>query len=179
MKTTYWMQRNATDWSIMSIVVLNKQVRSCIPHLNASVGAARHDATVLLVKRDGVYRADRQINAVVKGIEKRKPKLNTTYSVWSKNVWMFWWDSTSHNLTVLSSEPLTAIELSVLNFALRTQLLCPTKELWNFLVGKDQILIDLSSEPVRRWQESEEKSTDRTAPVCPFNTTLSPRLYRR
>jgi hypothetical protein len=63
----------------------------------------------------------------------------STYSVWSWKVCTAWCVETSHSFTSLSSLPVATSEVSALKHAVRTQLLCPTREQRNFRDGRPQI----------------------------------------
>ena len=97
---------------------------------------------------------------------------------WSENEQTHSWLLTSQVLQTLSSLPDTANRASALNSTERIQLLCPSNEAWNLRVGTDQILIDLSSEPVISFVPSEEKPTLRTEPAWPLSTLHSPFLHK-
>ena len=100
-----------------------------------------------------------------------------TSSKWSMKVLITDFCATSHNFTEWSLLPETISLESGENRADLTQLVCETREAWNFLSLTLIIFIILSLEPVSKSLPSWEKSTVRTGAVWAFTVWEVPLLF--
>lgn len=143
--TTHRVHGDGGDFVVVCGIVLDEQVRADVPHLQGLVGTSRGQALTLRVKSyrrhhtiwtsNQTSTCEEMYNIHVQG----KGGGQCTYSEWSWKVCRAWCVGTSHSFTSLSSEPVATSEASLLKHAVRTQLLCPTREHVNLREGKPQI----------------------------------------